>query len=253
MQANGVILDVGGVLRDAKSSFWNATQNAFKQTFGQATPFSSNAMRLRATSEFSEVNKFVSVVHALWKSESGEEVLEKLHEPHTIEEIECKFGLKPQQAEALAQLTQKIYYQTSRKYLHSIKPIAASKQALELMLSKGYRLGAFTNSISQFNTAWMKHWKLWEFFEVVLAKDLVAKAKPHPEGILAVATQMKISPHACWYAGDSAIDAHAAKKAGCKVCLLLSGWGSRKILEKEKPDLVCANILEFAGQLEPAT
>jgi len=90
---------------------------------------------------------------------------------------------------------------------------------------------------------------MWEFFEAVLARNEVARAKPHPDGIHAVCQKMGITPAQAFYAGDSAIDAIAAKHAGCKTALVLSGFGTRKILSKEKPDSICKSLLDFARQL----
>ncbi|MFH1056703.1 MAG: HAD-IA family hydrolase, partial [Candidatus Micrarchaeota archaeon] len=123
------------------------------------------------------------------------------------------------------------------------------EEALHLLLEKGYRLGAFSNSVTSFNTPWLEFWGFSNLLEVVLTSEEIARRKPHADGIHAVCQKMGVAPEDCFYVGDVASDAVAAKSAGCKTALLLSGFGTQKILEKEKPDLVCKSLLDFAEKL----
>lgn len=247
---NVVLLDVGGVLRDARKHVWLAFQHAFEQKLKSKTPFSDRIMALKATPEYHEGGKFASAVYALWKSMIFEDEILNYSDPApVIARAEEQHPLSPELVKEIVEAKNAFYYEEGESRLALVNPIEGAREALDELKAKGYRLGAFTNAVSSFNTPWLKHWKMWNYFEAVLAKDEVARAKPHSDGIHAVCSKMGVSPEQCYYVGDSAIDSVAAKQAGCSTVLVLTGYGNASVLGREKPDFVCESLLDFAKKL----
>ncbi len=245
-----MILDIGGVVRDARYYLWQAIQAAFGKKLGSRSPFSEKIMALRARPQYAKSDEFLRAVYSVWKSVIFEEEILNYDDPsRIIAQCEERYPLSDDVVKELDDLWKSIYRDSSEAHLSEVKPVADAAEAIRILKFKGYRLGALTSSISAFNTPWMKHWNLWDEFEVVLAKDEVENAKPSPDGIHAVCARMGVEPEQCYYVGDSATDAIASRNAGCTSALVLSGYGNEKSFSGEKPDFICENLMEFAEKL----
>lgn len=250
MSKNVVILDIGGVVRDARYYLWQAIQAAFDKKLGSRSPFSEKIMALKARPQYAKSDEFLRAVYAVWKSVIFEEEILNYDDPsRIIAQCEERYPLSDDLVKELNELWKGIYLNSSEAHLAEVKPVPDVAEAIRIIKFKGYRLGAFTNSISSFNTPWMKHWGLWDEFEVVLAKDEVENSKPSPDGIHAVCERMGVEPEQCYYVGDSAIDAIASRHAGCTSVLVLTGYGNEKSFSGEKPDFICKNLKEFVEKL----
>ncbi|MET0412200.1 MAG: HAD family hydrolase, partial [Polyangiaceae bacterium] len=65
---------------------------------------------------------------------------------------------------------------------------------------------------------------LSELFSVVVGGDDVERHKPHPEGLERAARALELSPAACLYVGDHAVDAEAAQRAGMHFAAVATGF-----------------------------
>jgi phosphoglycolate phosphatase/pyrophosphatase PpaX len=87
-------------------------------------------------------------------------------------------------------------------------------------------------------------------FASVVTGDEVTRAKPDPQGVLLVATELGIAPRDCIFVGDAPYDIEAGKAAGMKT--LWAGWHpiyAQRIREL-KPDHSAQNpadILKILG------
>lgn len=63
----------------------------------------------------------------------------------------------------------------------------------------------------------------WEgMFDAVVTGEDVTDQKPHPEGLLKVAQQLRVAPAECVFVGDSPADIGAGKNAGMRT--IVAGW-----------------------------
>ncbi|MDR3001384.1 MAG: HAD-IA family hydrolase [Fibromonadaceae bacterium] len=87
---------------------------------------------------------------------------------------------------------------------------------------------------------WEKH------FTCVLGADTAPERKPSPSGILKIIEDSKWNPSETIMVGDDIPDIGAAKAAGIKVAVVLSGFGLEEELLPFKPDYMFKDFEEFA-------
>jgi len=87
------------------------------------------------------------------------------------------------------------------------------------------------------------------FTHVVTALD-TDKPKPDPEALVRCIEALDVEMFDCVIVGDSINDLRAGKAAGAKTVALLSGLYNREELEREKPDLVLADVCALLDFVE---
>ena len=81
----------------------------------------------------------------------------------------------------------------------------------------GYKMGCVTNKPRSCTGPLLEQSGLVDFFEVVVAGDDLAEAKPAPAPLLYAADQLHVGPQDCVVIGDSRNDVDAARAAGMAV------------------------------------
>src|SRR6266851_5801544 len=74
--------------------------------------------------------------------------------------------------------------------------------------------------------------------------------KPHPAPLRLALKQMRLSPSACVYVGDSPEDLQMARRAGVRAIAVLGGFPTEKSLRAAKPDLLLASVRDLPDALE---
>lgn len=64
---------------------------------------------------------------------------------------------------------------------------------------------------------------LRDSFDLIVGFEDVKETKPHPEGLLAACRLLGVSLDEALYAGDSLVDAEAARRAGIRFAAVLHG------------------------------
>jgi phosphoglycolate phosphatase len=72
-------------------------------------------------------------------------------------------------------------------------------------------------------------------FEVLIGREDVTHAKPHPEPVLKALEKMGSEPHRSWLIGDTRLDAKAAERAGVGCVGVLSGYDNEAQLQLLTP------------------
>lgn len=115
-------------------------------------------------------------------------------------------------------------------------------------LSRLYPLALVTNKPRQFTEPLLQHLGIRHFFAAVWCADDVAKAKPEPDMLLALAKQQQLLPADILLVGDSENDIFAARAAGMPVIALSYGYNHGQSIAHSQPDLV----LEYFSLLPDA-
>ena len=107
------------------------------------------------------------------------------------------------------------------------------RQALEGLAATGCRLGLCTNKPLAPTQAVLRHFRLQDQFQVVIAGDSLAVKKPDPAPLLAALQQLGGGPSV--FVGDSEVDAETAMAA--RIPFLLFTEGYRKSPVSDLPHL----------------
>lgn len=105
-------------------------------------------------------------------------------------------------------------------------------------LSERYPLALVTNKPRQFTEPLLEHLRIGRFFKAIWCADDVAKAKPDPQMLLALAEQQQLQVTDILLVGDSENDIFAARAAGMPVIALSYGYNHGQSIAHSQPDLV---------------
>ena len=112
-----------------------------------------------------------------------------------------------------------------------------------------YALAVVTTRARPEAHAFIEELGLSAYFPVVITRQDVFYMKPHPDPVLRAAEGLGIPPERCAMVGDTTMDVRAARRAGAFAVAVLSGFGSRKELERAKADLILDTAVELLAYL----
>jgi len=249
------VFDVGGIIRytaklDNESFKFGFNQSNLEYKFNAETVWHLKGLgkyknrkkcikALLAISDIKQENNLINILKQENAEEKVDYLIENLIETKGIETIDRN--------------VQKIYdeygsYFNSVKGAELVETIPNSKEAIELIKSKNYKIAIFSNSGLNSIERDVSYYKI---FNAVISKEDVTKEKPSGEGIIKAAEKLNINIKNVVYVGDAEVDVDAARDAGCKsliICNKYSMSSSEQIMRK-KPDLVFKDIYKFAKDL----
>ena len=86
--------------------------------------------------------------------------------------------------------------------------------------------------------AFLDHFHLTRYFDVIVTALTAAHTKPYPDPILFAAQKMGVAPEACLMIGDTTVDMRAGKSAGAQTVGVLCGFGEEGELTRKGADLI---------------
>lgn len=108
-------------------------------------------------------------------------------------------------------------------------------------LKKEYKLAIATGS-SRVTARYSTNKNFQELFDVIITLNDVKKGKPSPDQILLAAKKTKTKLSECLMVGDSIYDLISAKRAGVDSVGVLTGYTSKKELQKYEPKRVISSV-----------
>jgi len=147
-------------------------------------------------------------------------------------------GMKPTKkllAEVFT-LRQKIFKKYFKRFIFK-----GVEDILRRFKKKGYRLALVTGT-PDYEVKKILPGKLYKYFDVIVAGNMVKKGKPHPEPYLKAARLLKLKPDSCIVIENAPYGIESAKRAGM-YCVAVSTSLSRKYLQKA--DIVVKDIREI--------
>ncbi|MCJ7686574.1 MAG: HAD-IA family hydrolase, partial [Desulfobacteraceae bacterium] len=89
-------------------------------------------------------------------------------------------------------------------------------------------------------------------FDTIVTRE-VSLPKPHPDGVIKAAGQMKLSPEELLVVGDFRFDVIAAKRAGAMAVLLTNGGESVMTPDDPQPDYTISHLEDLPALLSQPT
>lgn len=124
------------------------------------------------------------------------------------------------------------------------------QQALD-ELSDHYLMAIITARGEDATLRFLKQFGLGDYFSAVASRDTCQRGKPYPDPILWVAEQIGVEPGDCLMVGDTVVDIKAGRAARAQTVGLLSGFDTRRDLERARADLILPGMPELADLLIP--
>jgi len=104
------------------------------------------------------------------------------------------------------------------------RPFDGVLAGLTLLSEAGLPLGVITNKAREFTLPLLERTGLLPYFSVVVAGDMLPRAKPDPMPVIWACGALKVSPAETAMIGDSVHDFEAGARAGCRVFLVPYGY-----------------------------
>ena len=133
-----------------------------------------------------------------------------------------------------------------------LKPFPGINELFGNLIDRGLKIGIATGRTSMPENEWdrFKRFGLQEFIDSIVTSREVASRKPAPDAIVECAKRMKIPIEKCLVVGDTEDDIIAARKAGGIPVAILSGEDHLDISERERPEFIFKNLVEFTLFIE---
>jgi phosphoglycolate phosphatase/pyrophosphatase PpaX len=93
------------------------------------------------------------------------------------------------------------------------------------------------------------HFKLSEYFSMILGRRDNIKNKPSAEPLLFICNQLGVKPEDTLIVGDTELDIGCGKNAGAKTCGAAYGYRDMQLLLDENPDYIIKNISELTNSI----
>jgi HAD superfamily hydrolase (TIGR01509 family) len=97
--------------------------------------------------------------------------------------------------------------------------------------------------------AFLDHFNLTRYFDVVVTALTAEHTKPYPDPILFAAQKMGVAPESCLMIGDTTVDMRAGKSAGAQTAGVLCGFGEEPELRNKGADMILKTTSELAALL----
>jgi len=117
---------------------------------------------------------------------------------------------------------------------------------LEFLENNSGKVAILTNKPIEQTLKILDKFDLKRHFTCILGGDTAPEKKPDPSGILKIIEDSKWNLNETMMVGDDIPDIGAARAAGVKVAVILSGFGKPSELLDAKPDYAFKNFEEFA-------
>jgi len=97
--------------------------------------------------------------------------------------------------------------------------------------------------------AFLDHFGLTQYFDVIVTGLSAEHTKPYPDPILLAAKKMGVPPENCLMVGDTTVDIRAGKSAGAQTIGVLCGFGEEAELKKFGADEIISDTSKLADVL----
>jgi len=121
---------------------------------------------------------------------------------------------------------------------------------LQALSEQGLQLGVVSTKYRRRLEGVIARQRIEGLFSVVIGGDDVRSHKPHPEGLESAARALQLSPEACLYVGDHAVDAEAAQRAGMRFVAVATGFSDAAVWQRFPTLAVIADTRALPGLLD---
>ncbi|HEX6204052.1 MAG TPA: HAD-IA family hydrolase [Thermoanaerobaculia bacterium] len=189
-----------------------------------------------------------------WSTLSIEQVTEAVGEGARVLVASALGFHRPDETmpESLDEALERFYRHYDDTCLETTKPYPGVEQMLA-DLAERYPLTLYTNKPERFVRKILEGVELIGYFPAVLGGDSLPTRKPEPPGVRHLAEAMGVPVAATMLVGDSRIDAHTARAAGCRFAFAEWGFAEyderQEIRDRFRPEIKAANPGQLARRL----
>ena len=124
------------------------------------------------------------------------------------------------------------------------------KSLLASLRKAGYSLAAASNKIRPYSQAILSYLEIDLFFQVIVCQDDVGgRLKPDPAMLMTILEQLKQSPSATLYIGDTVVDIEAGRRAHIDTVAVLTGSDQEETLRAASPLALLPTVSALPGYL----
>jgi len=151
-------------------------------------------------------------------------------------------GKDPSWIEGLIKEAEKIPVEYEIKAAEATELLPNARETLIALKSMGLRLAIFTYNNSRATRIALSRHNLEGFFEVVMARDMVARPKPNPIHLDAVLKRLGVTKEEAMVVGDSEMDIKPCKELGVRVVAVTTGIRTADELKPYSPDFLIDDL-----------
>jgi pyrophosphatase PpaX len=173
------------------------------------------------------------------------------HQPFTTDEIKAFIGptleqtfmhLDPNRVSEMID-----YYRSVNKTLHDtmVKPYPTVFEGLSLLKDRGIRLGIVSSKKTDMVIHGLKHFKILDYFEVIIGADEVKNPKPDKEPIELAMSTLGVTKDEVIFVGDNSHDIEGGKNAGVFTCGVAWSLRGANYLKQFGPNYILEDMRDI--------
>jgi len=116
-------------------------------------------------------------------------------------------------------------------------------------LKSKYKLGIVSSGGSKRTIAFLEHYKIDKYFDVIVTSQTCKYTKPFPDPVIWAADNLDVSIEKCLMIGDTVPDIRAGKDAGAQTVGVLCGFGREKELLKAGANMLVQSTADITEWL----
>lgn len=136
-----------------------------------------------------------------------------------------------------------------RKYSHRSFLLIPGVDELLKRLHGRYPMAVVSARDERGTMAFLEHFDLVKYFDVIVTGLSAAHTKPYPDPILLAAQKMNVAPENCLMIGDTTVDIRAGRSAGAQTAGVLCGFGEKSELQKIGADIILESTAKLFDNL----
>lgn len=122
-------------------------------------------------------------------------------------------------------------------------------EMLTALGNHGFRMGLISNVGRKALVPAMERLGLADRLAIVISRNEVDHLKPHAEGLLQAAAELRVDPAHVIFIGDSRNDVGAAREAGMLACFLAGGEDTPQAMRENPADIEITRLGELPSRL----
>ncbi|MNM09355.1 Pyrophosphatase PpaX [compost metagenome] len=136
------------------------------------------------------------------------------------------------------------HYQTEH-HDELIKAFPNVNETLEVLRSRGIKLGVVTTKIRPNTIRALEMFDLLKYMDTIVTLNDVEKVKPHAEPVLTAVGNLEVNPEKTLMVGDSPVDIQSGKNAGVLTAAVAWSLKGEEMLREYEPDFILQDMTDL--------
>ena len=120
---------------------------------------------------------------------------------------------------------------------------------LSYFSQRGFRISLLTTKAQDQAEKILKHFKLSDYFNVIMGRRNGIAHKPSPEPLLLICKELEIDPIESLIVGDTEMDIQCGQNANVKTCAIIHGYRTEESILLHKPDYIVKDLNDLKALL----